>query len=93
LVAKYGRVYTTAAIPKVVYHTPEELETIVVPTMLIVSPDMPDDIAYKLTKLLFAHRAELAKVHPEGGNVDRANGSKTDPVPLHPGAYRYFMNG
>jgi uncharacterized protein len=32
-------------------------------------------------------------VHPEGGNFDRANGSKTDPVPLHPGAYRYFMNG
>jgi TRAP-type uncharacterized transport system substrate-binding protein len=34
-----------------------------------------------------------ASVHPEGGNFDRANGSKTDPVPLHPGAYRYFMNG
>jgi hypothetical protein len=33
-----------------------------------------------------------SSVHPEGGNFDRANGSKTDPVPLHPGAHRHFMN-
>jgi TRAP transporter TAXI family solute receptor len=90
LTAKYGSAYATAKIGKAVYHTPSDVDTIVVPTVLVVSADMPDRLAYDLTKLLFDHQAELAKVHPEGGNFDRANGPKTDPLPLHPGAQRYY---
>jgi len=90
LTVKYGQVYAAAGIPKAVYQTATDIQTIVVPTMLVVSADMPDELAYKLTKLLFDHQAELAKVHPEGGKFDRANGPKTEPVPLHPGAQRYY---
>ncbi|MGC9670457.1 TAXI family TRAP transporter solute-binding subunit [Planosporangium sp. 12N6] len=90
---KYGSVYSSATIPKDVYKTPTDVTTIVVPTMLLVTDDMPDDLAYQLTKVLFEHQAELAKVHPEGGNFDRANGQYTQPVPLHPGAQRYYREG
>jgi TRAP transporter TAXI family solute receptor len=93
LSAKYGQVYTTAAIPAATYKTAADVDTIVVPTLLVVSATMPDQIAYQLTKLLFEHQAELAKVHPEGGKFDRDNGPKTDPVPLHPGALRYYRDG
>ena len=44
-------------------------------------------------KVLFEHKAELAKAHPSGADLDRATGSKTDPVPLHPGARTYFDGG
>ncbi len=60
LSAKYGPVYTTAAIPKAIYKTPDDVATIVIPTMLLVSVDMPQQIAYQLTKLLFQYQAEPA---------------------------------
>jgi TRAP-type uncharacterized transport system substrate-binding protein len=53
---------------------------------------MPDDVAYNLTKVLFDHQAELAKVHPEGGNFDRGTAPNTQPVVLHPGARRYYQS-
>jgi TRAP transporter TAXI family solute receptor len=93
LTAKYGNAYTTAKIGRAVYHTPTDADTIVVPTMLVVAASMPEPLAYDLTRLLFEHQSELAKVHPEGANFDRANGAKTDPVPLHPGAQRYYAGG
>jgi uncharacterized protein len=93
LKAKYGPVYTSAAIPKAVYKMPDDVATIVIPTMLLVSVDLPEQIAYQLTRLLFEYQGELAKVHPEGRNFDRANGPNTAPVPLHPGALRYYRRG
>jgi uncharacterized protein len=90
LTAKYGSVYGVATLPAKTYHTPADTPAIVVFNLIIASPDMPDDLAYQLTKVLYEHQQELAKVHPEGANFDKASGSNTDPVPLHPGARRYF---
>jgi uncharacterized protein len=90
LTAKYGAVYGVATLPAKTYHTPADTQTIVVSNMIIVTPDMPDDLAYSITKVLYEHQQELAKVHPEGGDFDKASGPNTDPVPLHPGALRYF---
>jgi TRAP transporter TAXI family solute receptor len=92
LAAKYGPVYSSATIPKDVYQTGTDIDTIAVPTLLLVPADMPDDLAYQLTKVLFDHQAELAKAHPEGANFDRVNGPSTEPVPLHPGAQRYYQS-
>ncbi len=90
LTSKYGSVYGVAALPKKTYSVPADTQTIVVFNMIIVSPNMPDDVAYGLTKVLYEHQQELAKVHREGGNFDKASGPNTEPVPLHPGARRYF---
>jgi TRAP transporter TAXI family solute receptor len=90
MVAKFGPAYGVAAIPKAVYNTPEDIQTVIVGNMIVVSPDMPDELARDLAKVLFDHKAELAKAHPSGADLDRAVGSKTDPVPLHPGARKYF---
>ncbi|MCW2641209.1 MAG: transporter solute receptor, family [Dactylosporangium sp.] len=90
LAVKYGSVYSSATISKDVYRTATDTETIVLPTLLLVPADMPDDLAYNLTKVLFDHQAELATVHPEGGNFDRATAPNTEPVVLHPGARRYY---
>jgi TRAP transporter TAXI family solute receptor len=91
LISKYGPTYGVAALPKKAYNLTVDTKTIVVFNMILVTPNMPDDLAYSLTKVLYEHQPELAKVHPEGRNFDKAGGPKTEPVPLHPGARRYFQ--
>lgn len=90
LTARYGAVYTPAMLPKTAYAAALDIPTIAVPNLVVVSAGMPDQLAYDLTRLLFEHQPELARVHPEGGNFDRAGALLTDPVPLHPGARHYY---
>ncbi|MCW3817648.1 TAXI family TRAP transporter solute-binding subunit [Micromonospora sp. DR5-3] len=93
LAARYGSVYTTATLPKEVYGTPAATPTITVANVILVAADMPDQLAYDLTRVLFAYQGELIKVHPEAGNFTRESAAGTDPIPLHPGAARYYRSG
>jgi TRAP transporter TAXI family solute receptor len=93
LTYRYGPVYSGAKIPKTAYNTPADIDTIVIGNFIVVSPDMPDDLAYELTKVLFDYQKDLAKVHPEGGNFDKGTAPQTDPIPLHPGAARFYSSG
>ena len=87
---KYGEVYGSETLGKDVYGTDTDVATIVVPNLLIVSEEMPEDLAHDLVKLLFDYQDELAKVHPEAKNISKEQAPKTDPIPLHPGAARYL---
>jgi TRAP transporter TAXI family solute receptor len=91
--AKFGNIYTSVKLPKNVYNTPADIATLGTPNLLFASPDMPEALAYRLTKLLFEHQEELAKAHPEGKNFDRTIGRQTGSVPLHPGAQRFYETG
>ncbi|MEU8264563.1 TAXI family TRAP transporter solute-binding subunit [Micromonospora sp. NPDC048999] len=90
LTARYGSVYTTATLPTEVYGTPAAIPTITVANVILVRADMPDQLAYDLTRLLFTYQGELISVHPEAANFTRESGAGTDPIPLHPGAARYY---
>jgi TRAP transporter TAXI family solute receptor len=90
LQADYGQVYQPAMLAKAAYKLPADVPTIAVPNLLVVSTEMPDALAKDLTRLVFEHQDDLAKVHPEAKNISRDNGPKTEPVPLHPGARAYF---
>jgi hypothetical protein len=91
LVAEYGGVYGVGPLAKSAYQQPADVQTIVIWNQIVVSPDMPEQLAYDLARILFEHQEELKKVHPEGGNFERAAANQTDPVPLHPGAQRYYQ--
>ena len=90
---RYGGVYAAGKLPKSAYDTPADVDTIVIGNLLLVSPDMPDQLAHDLTKILFDYQLELSRVHPEGANYDKAGALGTDPVPLHPGAARFYSSG
>jgi uncharacterized protein len=92
LSARYGTVYTTASLPKEVYGTPAITPTITVSNVILVREDMPEQLAYDLTRLLFAHQGELIKVHPEAANFNRESAAASGPIPLHPGASRFYRN-
>ncbi|MFI5834743.1 TAXI family TRAP transporter solute-binding subunit [Micromonospora sp. NPDC051300] len=91
--ARYGSVYTTALLPKEVYGTPAPTPTITVANVILVAADMPDQLAYDLTRVLFTWQGELVQVHPEAANFTRASAALTDPIPLHPGARRFYRSG
>jgi TRAP transporter TAXI family solute receptor len=90
LQSSYGQVYTNGVIGKDVYKLTADVTTIAVPNLLVVNASMPDALAHDLTKLLYDHAADLVKVHPEGRNIVRDNGPRTEPVVLHTGSKKYF---
>lgn len=93
LTYRYGQVYSQGKVPKNAYNTAGDVDTIAIGNYIVVSPDMPERLAHDLTKVLFDYQSDLGKVHPEGTNFDRAGAPQTDPVPLHPGAARFYSSG
>ena len=57
---------------------------------LVTSTDVSDDIAYQMTKLIFESRGELANAHAAGKEIRPEHAAEGSPVPLHPGAIRYY---
>ena len=58
--------------------------------VLTVSSEMPDYLAYSLTKAMFENIADMQAVHPAANQTTVEFTLAATPVPLHPGAIRYF---
>lgn len=86
----YSDVYVVRDVPTSAYQMPA-VATVGVPNLLVVSASMPDDEAYELTKLLMTRRDVLASAHPAAERLDIRSAIATEPVPLHPGAARYYQ--
>jgi uncharacterized protein len=87
---RYGEFYAERTIPASAYSLERAVATIGVPNYLIVSSRMEEPVAHELTRLLFTHRDALARAHPEALRLNRRSAIGTYPVPLHPGAARYY---
>lgn len=61
-----------------------------IPNVLVVSAEMPDDLAYAITRAMFENIADLQAVHPAANETTVEFTMSATPVPLHPGAIRYF---
>ena len=68
----------------------EAVQTIGIPNVLVVNADMDEELAYQLTQLLFENTDELIAVHPAANDTTIEFTMNSTPVPLHPGALRYF---
>lgn len=68
---------------------PEEVHTLGVDNLLLCRDDMSDDLVYRLTREFFEALPEIGRtlVAARLVDVDRA---ATTPIPLHPGAARYY---
>jgi len=64
--------------------------TISIPNVLVVNADMSDELAYEITKVLFEKTAELIAIHPAANDTTVDFSLTSTPVPLHPGAIRYY---
>ncbi|MEU3622060.1 C4-dicarboxylate ABC transporter substrate-binding protein [Amycolatopsis coloradensis] len=85
-------VYRTATIPVTAYNLKTPVTTLVLPNFLVVPSSMSDDLAEALVRGLFDARGALAKAAGAALSIDIHPAIETAPLPLHPGALRYFRS-
>lgn len=87
---KYGEVYVERTIPASAYGLGQPTATVGVANDLVVLRTMDERVAYRVIRALFERRDLLAAAHPAGSRLDRGVAIGTHPLPLHPGAVRYY---
>lgn len=91
LAEAYGEFYTAGEIPADSYDgQTEAVSTVVVPNVLVVSSDTPEDLQRQLTAALFDNKDGLAEVHPEANNLDPATAGDVTFMDVCPGSQTYF---
>jgi TRAP transporter TAXI family solute receptor len=85
-------VYAAGTVPAQTYGIPDPITTLLVRNFLVVGADMPDDVANALVEGLFAAQEQLAAASPAALTIDLRAAIGTQPVPLHPGAERFFRS-
>ena len=84
-------IFTRTSLPGGTYAgVDEDVIVVGIPNVLVVSREMPDALAYAITRALNEHLDELSAIHPAARQVTVGFTLETLPVPLHPGALRYF---
>ena len=67
-----------------------DIKVLGIPNVLTVSSEMSDDTAYEITKAMFENVSDLQAVHPAANEITIEFTMAATPVPLHPGAIRYY---
>ena len=91
VVDKIGPPFVPAMIPANTYTGQDkDVPTAAVINYLVTSSAVSDDLAYQMTKLIFESLPELANAHAAGKEIKLDMAATGSPVPLHPGAIRYY---
>lgn len=91
VVAKIGAPYVAVTIPANTYEgQAEDVPTAGVGNMLITSADVSEETAYQMTKALFENLDRLVAAHAAAKAITLERALDGLPVPLHPGAERYY---
>jgi TRAP transporter TAXI family solute receptor len=91
VVDKIGPPFTAVKIPANTYTGQEkDVPTAAVINYLVTSTAVSDDLAYQMTKLIFESLPELANAHVAGKDIKLETAATGSPIPLHPGAIRYY---
>lgn len=92
VVASIGNAaYQSAMIPANTYDgQPEAVPTVAITNILVTREDVPDEVAYQMTKLIFENLARLGTSHSAAKDIKLEHAAKNLPIPLHPGAERYY---
>ncbi|HTV70349.1 MAG TPA: TAXI family TRAP transporter solute-binding subunit [Rhizobiaceae bacterium] len=90
-VNKIGAPYISVMIPAGTYDgQAEDVATAAVGNFLITHDGVSDETAYQMTKLLFENLDQMVAAHAAAKAIDPAKALDGMPVPLHPGAERYY---
>jgi TRAP transporter TAXI family solute receptor len=91
VVDKIGPPFTSVKIPANTYTGQEkDVPTAAVTNYLVTSTAVSDDLAYQMTKLIYESLPELANSHVAGKDIKLETAASGSPIPLHPGAIRYY---
>lgn len=69
---------------------PDESPTVALWNFAVVHADMPESLAYEITKLVMENNERMLQIHATAAETVPANTDKNTFLPYHPGAKRYF---
>lgn len=88
---KWGPLYVKGDIPAGSYKGQDKaVANIDVWNLLVADKKMSDEMAYTIVKTLMEHQDELVAVHREAKNITAQAQAGASPIPLHPGARKYW---
>jgi TRAP transporter TAXI family solute receptor len=90
MVASHGPEYVDGQIPASTYDLPDVVPTVSVKNYVVVSPRMPDDLAYAVTRVVFEEQDRIDRLAPDLRQPNLNAAIFTSPLDLHPGALHYF---
>ncbi|MBX3619121.1 MAG: TAXI family TRAP transporter solute-binding subunit [Rhizobacter sp.] len=92
VVAKIGDpAYLPATLPANTYTgQTAAVPTIAIKNFLITHEGVPADLVYAMTKAMFDHLDQLVAAHSAAKAIHKEEAAASPPVPLHPGAARYY---
>lgn len=91
VVEKIGAPYIPGVIPAGTYQGQDaDVPTAGVINFLVTHEDVSDETAYQMTKLIFDNLDKLKAAHSAAAGISLENAPKDSPVPLHPGAERFY---
>ena len=92
IIAKLGAPYVSATIPAGTYKgVDKDALTAGIVNFLITSKKVSTDTVYQMTKNLFENLPTLVATHKAAKNIDINKALTGMPVPLHPGAKKYYQ--
>ncbi len=91
LVDKIGSPYVKAVIPANTYTgQTQPVAGAAVVNYLVTRAGLSDDLVYQMTKSVFESLGEIASSHQAASDIKLENALAGMPIPLHPGAEKYF---
>lgn len=92
VIAKIGDpAYQAATIPANTYTGQSvDAHTVAIPNFLVTHEGVPADTVYAMTKSMFDNLDQMVAAHAAAKAIKRENAIKGMPLPLHPGAEKYY---
>ena len=91
VIDKAGAPFVATDIPAGTYAKQDKpVRTAAVVNYLVTRADLPDDLVYQMTKAIYENLGELQAAHSAAKGIKLENAKLGMPVPLHPGAAKYF---
>ncbi len=90
-VVQIGEPYVPAIIPAGTYRgQDEDVPTAAIGNILVSHEGVSEETAYQMTKLMFENLDRMRAAHSAAESIDINAAIKGLPIPLHPGAERYY---
>lgn len=92
VVAKVGSpAYLPSVIPANTYTgQTEDVQTAAIPNFLVTHSKVPDDVVYEMVKSMYGNLDTLYAAHNATKGIKLQNALTGMPIPLHPGAERFY---
>ncbi|MDG9759931.1 MULTISPECIES: TAXI family TRAP transporter solute-binding subunit [Pseudomonas] len=83
--------YEAATIPAGTYDGQDaDVPTVAITNILVSHEGVSDEVAYQMTKLMFDNLGRLGTAHSAAKDIKLETAAKNLPIPLHPGAERFY---